>query len=274
MFRIAPKDALIPRPTPPPRAAQLGLPDAASLNRLLADADPLQIMRTAHEVIGCNRLAVVSSFGIESAALLKLVADVDPALPVVLLDTGWLFPETLAHRDAVVAKLGLTDVRSIMPDAHKLQQRDPYADLWSTNPDACCALRKIEPLADALTPFTAWVNGRKRYHGGDRTHIPVVEQDGVRLKFNPLARISSADVVAIAKNANLPPHPLTLSKFTSVGCIPCTRRTRPGESVRAGRWSGTGKTECGIHMSTTGIRCSLTVPEALEAGDDQVGAAS
>ncbi|MFZ0839319.1 MAG: phosphoadenylyl-sulfate reductase [Xanthobacteraceae bacterium] len=246
MFRAAPKDAPIPPRAP---GEQGSLPDAASLGRLLADAEPVQIVRVAREVIGRERLAVVSSFGTESAVLLKLVSDVDPAIPVLLLNTGWLFPETLAHRDALVAKLGLTDVRSIAPDPNKLEQSDSYADLWSTNPDACCAVRKVEPLADALTPFAAWMNGRKRYQGGQRTHIPVVEQDGPRVKFNPLARISPADVLAIARSAGLPSHPLAKFGFTSVGCMPCTRRTLAGEGTRAGRWSGTGKTECGIHTT-------------------------
>jgi phosphoadenosine phosphosulfate reductase len=223
------------------------LPAAAALNRFLSDAEPIEILRTARELVGRERLAVVSSFGIESAALLKLVADVDPAIPVLLLDTGWLFAETLAHRDAVVAKLGLTDVRSIRPDPRALARRDPDADLWSSDADACCALRKVEPLADALAPFTAWINGRKRYHGGERARIAVVEQDGSRLKFNPLAHLSPVDVVAIARAAGLPPHPLAAHGFTSVGCMPCTRRARPGEGPRAGRWSGTSKTECGIH---------------------------
>jgi phosphoadenosine phosphosulfate reductase len=249
MFRTAPEDAPIPPRSLADEAARTGLPDAASLDRLLADAEPVQIVRVAREVIGRERLAVVSSFGTESAALLNLVSDVDPAIPVLLLDTGWLFPETHAYRDALVAQLGLTDVRSIAPNPDKLEQRDPYADLWSTNPDACCALRKVEPLADALAPFAAWLNGRKRYHGGQRTHIPVVEPDGARLKFNPLARVASADVVAIAKSAGLPPHPLAKFGFSSVGCMPCTRRTRAGEDMRAGRWSGTGKTECGIHTA-------------------------
>jgi len=249
MFRTAPEDAPIPPRTLAEEAGRTGLPDAASLDRLLADADPVQIVRVAREVIGRERLAVISSFGTESAALLKLVSDVDPAIPVLLLDTGWLFPETHAYRDALVARLGLTDVRSIAPDPNRLEHRDPYADLWSTNPDACCALRKVEPLADALAPFAASLNGRKRYQGGQRTHIPVVEPDGARLKFNPLARVAPADVVAIAKSAGLPPHPLAKFGFTSVGCMPCTRRTRVGEDMRAGRWSGTGKTECGIHTA-------------------------
>jgi phosphoadenosine phosphosulfate reductase len=246
MFRTAPDDASIPPRSP---GEQGSLPDAASLDRLLANADPVQIVRVAREVIGREGLAVVSSFGTESAVLLKLVSDVDPAIPVLLLNTGWLFPETLAHRDVLIKQLGLTDVRSITPDPTKIEQRDPYTDLWSTDPDACCALRKVEPLADALAPFAAWMNGRKRYQGGQRTHIPVVEQDGARLKFNPLARISPADLLGIAKSAGLPPHPLAKFGFSSVGCMPCTRRTLAGESIRAGRWSGTSKTECGIHTA-------------------------
>jgi phosphoadenosine phosphosulfate reductase len=247
MFCTAPDAEATPSHAHVDRSSPAQLSTAASLNRYLSDAEPIEILRSARELVGRERLAVVSSFGVESAALLKLVADVDPAIPVLLLDTGWLFAETLAHRDAVVAKLGLTDVRSIKPDALALARRDPNADLWSADADACCALRKVEPLADALAPFTAWINGRKRYHGGERARIPVVEQDGSRLKFNPLARLSPADVVALARAAGLPPHPLAAHGFTSVGCMPCTRRARPGEGSRAGRWSGTGKTECGIH---------------------------
>jgi phosphoadenosine phosphosulfate reductase len=246
MFCAAPDEDTVPHPSAEPQSAK-GQPGAAALNRYLSDAQPAEIVRTALDVMGRERLAVVSSFGIESAALLKIVADVDPAIPVLLLDTGWLFPETLAHRDAIVAKLGLTDVRTISPDPGALAKHDPAADLWSRDADACCALRKVEPLADALSPFAAWINGRKRYHGGERARITVVEQDGARLKFNPLARVTPSEVVAIAAAAGLPRHPLEAFGFKSVGCMPCTRRSRPGEGVRAGRWSGTGKSECGIH---------------------------
>jgi phosphoadenosine phosphosulfate reductase len=250
MFCAAPDTDIVPQHERPDRPSGHGQPSAAALNRYLGDAQPAEIVRTALDLVGRERLAVVSSFGIESAALLKIVADVDPAIPVLLLDTGWLFPETHAHRDAIVAKLGLTDVRAISPDAGALAKRDPDADLWSTDADACCALRKVEPLANALSPFAAWINGRKRYHGGERARIMVVEQDGTRLKFNPLARVTASEVVAIAAAAGLPRHPLEAVGFKSVGCMPCTRRSRPGESMRAGRWSGTGKSECGIH--TTG----------------------
>ena len=147
MFRTAPEDAPIPPRALAEEAARTGLPDAASLDRLLTDAAPVQIVRVAREVIGRERLAVVSSFGTESAALLKLVSDVDPAIPVLLVDTGWLFPETLAHRDALVARLGLTDVRSLTPDPNKLEQRDLCGPLVHQPPMAAadCARSSRSP---------------------------------------------------------------------------------------------------------------------------------
>jgi phosphoadenosine phosphosulfate reductase len=175
------------------------------------------------------------------------MAEVDPAIPVVFLDTGWLFEETLAYRDTLIAALGLSDVRSIKPLEETLNREDPERELWFSDPDACCRIRKVEPLARALKPFSAWINGRKRFQGGLRAAIPVVEQDGTRLKFNPFANVSREEIDAIYPRANLPPHPLLKSGYLSVGCMPCTSRTSPDEDVRAGRWRGRAKTECGIH---------------------------
>jgi phosphoadenosine phosphosulfate reductase len=223
---------------------------AAQLNDALAQASPAEIVAAAQRAVGAHRVAVASSFGIESATLLKIVADVDPSIPVLFLNTEWLFPETLAYRDTLIAQLGLTDVRTITPSSEALAAKDPGRDLWSIDPDACCHLRKVEPLAEVLGPFDAWINGRKRYQGGDRTAIPVVEADGTRLKFNPLARVTPADIVKMFRAWELPRHPLAGQGFTSVGCMPCTRRTNPGESARAGRWHDQVKTECGIHVRT------------------------
>ena len=187
----------------------------------------------------------------ESAALLKVTADVDPAIPVIFLDTGWLFEETLAYRDTLVATLGLRDVRSIKPLEETLSREDQNRELWFSDPDACCRIRKVEPLARALAPFSVWINGRKRFQGGLRAAIPVVEQDGARLKFNPFANISREEIEAIYALAKLPPHPLAASGYLSVGCMPCTGRTSPEEDSRAGRWRGSAKTECGIHTVKT-----------------------
>jgi phosphoadenosine phosphosulfate reductase len=223
------------------------LPPAQELDRVLRSASPTEVIATALRTVGRERLAVVSSFGTEAAALLKVMADVDPAIPVVFLDTGWLFEETLAYRDTLIATLGLRDVRSIKPLEQTLSREDPERELWFSDPDACCRIRKVEPLARALAPFSAWINGRKRFQGGLRAQMPVVEDDGMRLKFNPFANVSREDIEAIYARAKLPPHPLQASGYLSVGCMPCTSRTSPDEDARAGRWRGRAKTECGIH---------------------------
>ena len=225
--------------------------EAEALDRALHHAAPSAVIESALRIVGRERLALVSSFGTDSAALLKVMADVDPAIPVIFLDTGWLFEETLAYRDALIEKLGLRDVRSVQPLEETLRREDPDKELWFSDPDACCRIRKVEPLQRALKPFDGWINGRKRFQGGLRTTIAVVEADGARLKFNPFANVTPADIEAIYADAQLPPHPLVASGFRSVGCMPCTSRTEPGEDARDGRWRGRSKTECGIHTVTT-----------------------
>lgn len=194
-----------------------------------------------------GRLAVVSSFGTKSAVLLKYVADVDRTLPILFLDTEWLFKETLAYRDALIDRLKLADVRTIAPSPSALAMRDPKRDLCFRDHDACCAIRKVAPLAQELTMFDGWISGRKRMHGGERSHLPVVETDGERLKFNPLARLTRGEINGVFASARLPRHPLEALGFTSVGCVPCTGRPAPGGDGRDGRWGGLVKTECGIH---------------------------
>jgi phosphoadenosine phosphosulfate reductase len=230
--------------------AAASLPPADELDRVLREASPHEVISAALKTVGRDRLALVSSFGTESAALLKVMADVDPAIPVIFLDTGWLFEETLAYRDTLIGKLGLRDVRSVKPAEETLSREDPERELWFSDPDACCRIRKVEPLSHALKPFAGWINGRKRFQGGLRAAISVVEEDGARLKFNPFANVSREEIAAIFGRANLPQHPLVASGFRSVGCMPCTSRTAPNEDERAGRWRGRGKTECGIHTTT------------------------
>jgi phosphoadenosine phosphosulfate reductase len=227
------------------------LPSADVLDRELRDASPAAVIAAALQAVGREHLAVVSSFGTESAALLKVMADVDAAIPVIFLDTGWLFEETLAYRDSLTAMLGLRDVRSIKPFETTLSHEDPDRELWFSDPDACCRIRKVEPLVRALAPFDGWINGRKRFQGGLRAAIPVVEDDGIRLKFNPFANISREQIQAIYAAAKLPLHPLAEKGYLSVGCMPCTSRTSADEDARAGRWRGRPKTECGIHTIKT-----------------------
>lgn len=232
-------------------SAASALPRAEALDEVLRHASPAEVIATALKVARRERLALVSSFGTESAALLKVMADVDPGIPVVFLDTGWLFQETLDYRDTLARQLGLSDVRSIRPLEETLSREDPDRELWFNDPDACCRTRKVEPLARALKPFSAWINGRKRFQGAARAGIAVVEQDGAKLKFNPFANVSREEIEAIYKAANLPPHPLVAKGFRSVGCMPCTSRSEANEDERAGRWRGRAKTECGIHTTPT-----------------------
>ena len=197
-----------------------------------------------------RRIALVSSFGTESAVLLHLVAGLDPAAPVVFLDTGKLFPETLAYRDALVERLGLRDVRAVGPSAATLAVADPAGTLWESDPDVCCWHRKVEPLDEALADFPAWITGRKRFQGGMRGALPLIERepDG-RVKVNPLVSWSADDLRRYMDEHALPRHPLEARGFRSIGCVPCTRATAPGEDPRAGRWAGRGKSECGIHLA-------------------------
>jgi len=233
------------------QAVQTEPQTAKALDRVLRHATPSEVIESALRIVGRERLALVSSFGTESAALLKVMADVDPGIPVIFLDTGWLFEETLAYRDTLIARLGLRDVRSIKPRDEVLRREDGNRELWFSDPDACCRIRKVEPLKRALAPFDAWINGRKRFQGGLRVDIPVVEQDGARLRFNPFANVARGEIEAIYAQAKLPPHPLAASGFLSVGCMSCTSRTLPGEDARDGRWRGRDKTECGIHTAKT-----------------------
>jgi phosphoadenosine phosphosulfate reductase len=230
----------------PPVEAPKAPHDVAAFTERLAHATPPEIVAAAaHAMPG--GLAVVSSFGTESAVLLKFVADVDRSLPVLFLDTLWQFKETLAYRDALVERLGLTDIRTITPSPSALATQDPKNDLCVRDREACCGIRKVEPLANELTAFDGWLSGRKRYHGGERAALPVVEADGPRLKFNPLAPLTRAELNGMFAAARLPRHPLEAIGFSSIGCVPCTHRPAAGAGLRDGRWSGLGKTECGIH---------------------------
>jgi phosphoadenosine phosphosulfate reductase len=196
-----------------------------------------------------GKIALVSSFGTESAVLLHMIAQVDKATPVIFLDTGKLFPETLAYRDDLVARLGLTDIRVIRPSGQQLAAYDPDGRLWQRDPDLCCAIRKTNPLDAALEGFDAWITGRKRSQGGTRANMNLVEQgpDG-RITVNPLAFWDDAKLDAYFELHDLPRHPLQSQGYASIGCATCTQRVQAGEDKRAGRWAGLDKNECGIHL--------------------------
>lgn len=195
-----------------------------------------------------GRIALLSSFGTEAAVLLDMVARIDPATPVLFLDTGMLFAQTGAYREALQARLGLTDIRSIRPDPAQLAESDPDRTLWQRDPDACCALRKVEPMRRGLEGFDAWITGRKRHHGGARSELGNFDMDADgRIKINPLAGWSRDAIDGYFEARDLPRHPLADAGFASVGCYPCTQPSSDEKEPRGGRWAGSDKTECGIH---------------------------
>ena len=223
-------------------------PIALRLDAELRHAHPRTILEAAVESFG-DKLALVSSFGAESAVLLDIAAKVKPDIAVLFLDTGMLFGQTLDYRQQLAARLGLTNVRDLRPAYHDLATGDPQAKLWQSDTDACCNIRKVLPLDRAIAGYDAWVTGRKRFHGGDRMNLRVVEHADGKVKFNPLANWGKAELDAYMAQHDLPAHPLVAQGFPSIGCWPCTKPVEEGEDVRAGRWAGQDKTECGIHVA-------------------------
>ncbi len=226
--------------------------DVAALNARFAGATTRDMLAAVIREGLAGRIAAVSSFGAESAVLLHLIASVDPSVPVLFLETGKHFPETLAYRDALAARLGLSDLRSLTPDAALLAARDATGLRWSYDPDGCCEIRKVQPLARALAAFDASFTGRKGFQSATRAGLPTFELDtsdaAGRLKVNPLADWSSDQIASYFAASGLPAHPLVAQGYPSIGCSPCTTRVEQGEDPRSGRWKGWDKTECGIHV--------------------------
>ena len=191
--------------------------------------------------------AVVSSFGSESAVLLHMVAEVDPTTPVLFINTGKLFAETLRYRDRLQDLLGLGDIRTLAPHPLDRAAEDPDGTLWARDTDACCNFRKVIPIRRALEGFAAQITGRKRFQTQARAEMRAVEYFDGRFRFNPLSDWTQADLEAYIARHNLPRHPLVEDGYPSIGCMPCTRRVHVGEAYRDGRWAGLDKDECGIH---------------------------
>lgn len=227
--------------------------DAARLNQMFRGTSTQDMLDTVLRGHMLGDVALVSSFGAESAALLHMVAAADPAVPVLFLDTGRHFPETLAYRDTLISRLGLRDFRNLQPDAEVVAARDANELRWSFDPDGCCEIRKVVPLEKAMAGFDASITGRKAFQASTRNALPRFELDSSslegRLKFNPLADWTKDDIEAYFVAHDLPRHPLVAQGYPSIGCAPCTSMVKPGEDPRAGRWRGWDKTECGIHTA-------------------------
>jgi phosphoadenosine phosphosulfate reductase len=221
--------------------------DYDRLNAIYEGKPPEDLVRWAAQEFG-EGLAMSTSFGAESAVLLHLVTRVKPDIPVLFTDTGFHFPETLAHRDLLTAKLGL-NLKVLKPEIPHEQFLAKHGRLYERDPDACCAVNKIAPFEKALSGFQAWITGIRRDQAVTRKDArPIEEYRGKLVKLNPLLGWNGKMLWDYAKKHDLPYHPLWSKGYLSIGCSPetCTRPVQAGEDVRAGRWSGTGKVECGI----------------------------
>lgn len=214
----------------------------------------IPVLRQALEDPILGNTAMVSSFGAESIVLLHMVSIIKPETPVLFIDTEMLFPETLAYQQEVAETLGLQDVRVIKAKPEDVAKVDPFGRLHMANTDACCALRKTEPLENALNGFDAWITGRKRFQAGTRAALDLFEnEEDKRIKINPLAHWRKADLQDYITNNRLPRHPMIAKGYPSIGCAPCTSPVKEGEDERAGRWRGAQKVECGIHFTSDGV---------------------
>ncbi|WP_374624487.1 phosphoadenylyl-sulfate reductase [Devosia sp.] len=243
----------------PDKLRQLGI---MSLNGMFDEMDGVGVLRQAVTELLVDDVAIVSSFGADSVVLLHMVSEVDRNLPVYFLETGKHFPETLDYVETLKQHLGLANVIALRPDDKDVLRFDPAGDLWETDPDSCCHIRKTEPLDLAVSGFGGWVTGRKRYQTAERGVLPHFElTSDDRVKVNPLAYFSDADIAAYKLKYGLPEHPLYTKGYKSIGCAPCTSVVAEGEDPRAGRWRGLNKKECGIHFDFNG---AIAKPMAAE----------
>lgn len=242
---------------------------ANTLNARLTSRSAQQALRVALDAPELKDIALVSSFGAEAAVLLHLVAVTKADLPVIFLDTGKHFSETLVYVQELTERLKLTNVRLVSPEQAALDAGDPYGALHMSDTDACCALRKNIPLEQtlaAMPDLDAMITGRKRYQGGPRANLEVFEADEAlgKIKINPLAHWKPHDLREYMEENRLPKHPLLAKGYLSIGCAPCTSPVAEGEDARSGRWRGSDKVECGIHfINGQAVRGPVTQKEEV-----------
>jgi len=224
---------------------------AADLAQKYSDLEGIDLLKVMIKKEFPDRIALSSSFGAEAAVLLDLVLRIDSKIPIIFLDTGKLFEETYNYVTQLSRHIGFKDLRIIRPKKERLLKKDPSGNLWQTEPDMCCHIRKVEPLETALKGFKAWITGRKRYHGDIRLNLDPIESVDGYIKINPLINWDAKRIQSYFSEKKLPKHPLLSRGFKSIGCYHCTRETEDGEGVRSGRWLGDQKTECGIHEKIT-----------------------
>ncbi len=241
----------------------------ASLSRLQSfygDLEAPALLHVMTQIEFPGKIALLTSFGSDAAPLLAMTARIDPATPVLFLDTQKHFPETLDYARRLTDTLGLSNVRWIRPDPLLAARTDPSGTLWQTQPNRCCWLRKVEPLNRAITEggYVAIITGRKRYQTKERADLQTIELDENNIfRINPLAHWTRVQLEEETAKRNLPPHPLVAKGYKSIGCEPCTLPIADGADERAGRWAHTigfeneQKTECGIHVPAAATNWSV-----------------
>ena len=220
---------------------------AEEAGRVLESASAQDIIRWAVDTFG-DGFAIASSM--EDGLMAHLASSVAPGVQIVFLDTGYHFAETLGTRDAIATSYDV-QVRTVLPLLSVTQQDKQYgAELWRTDPTACCAMRKVEPLTRALEPYSAWASGLRRDEAVTRRSTRVVEWDAKRsmVKVNPIATWTQEQVDAYVAEHGVLLNPLVYDGYPSIGCAPCTRRVAPGDDPRSGRWAHADKVECGLHV--------------------------
>ena len=226
----------------------ISLERVEELNEIHRFASPQDVLRVAIHELYNGKIALVSSFGAESAILLHMASEIDPNIPVIFVDTGKLFPETIAYRDQLAQRFGLTNIQTVSPDDSLIHLKDPNGNLWETDTDGCCHIRKVLPFDKALAPFVAEISGRKRFQNDIRSQLGFFEKTERSIKVNPLINWTPTELADYIIQHDLPRHPLVAKGYPSIGCAPCTSPVAEGEDPRAGRWRGADKTECGIHF--------------------------
>ena len=220
----------------------------SNLNKDCQDLAPEEILKISMKKFG-GKITYVCSFGTESAIILHMISKIDKKFPIFLLNTHFLFPETIVYKNILLKELGLSNCQDIFPDKLLIQKEDPENNLWTNNIDRCCEIRKVKPLDKILKNFRSWISGRKSYHQGERIDLRPFELLNEKVVVNPLINIKKKEADNYFEVNSLPKHPLLKKGYFSIGCVHCTFKTTDKINIRSGRWKNKMKTECGIHLS-------------------------
>ncbi|MAZ46566.1 MAG: phosphoadenylyl-sulfate reductase [Rickettsiales bacterium] len=220
----------------------------SDFNKECQELTPEEILKFSIKKFG-NKITYICSFGTESAIILHMISKIDKKFPIFLLNTHFLFPETIAYKNTLLKKLNLTNCLDIFPDQLLIKKEDPENILWKNNTNRCCQIRKVKPLDKILKNYSSWISGRKSYHQGERINLKPFELLNEKIVVNPLISIKKSETENYFEENDLPKHPLLDEGYFSIGCIHCTFKTTEDNNIRSGRWKNKIKTECGIHLS-------------------------